>query len=203
MSSPLDPLNSRLTEQDIRDRILRHPVEKIVLPENLRWRRAAVLIPMIWQDDGWHLLFIRRTEQVAEHKGQVAFPGGAVDPEDETPEDTALREAYEEVGLQPAHVRVLGRLSDYYTITNYLITPVVGVIPWPYPLQLSREEVSRAFTIPLAWLADPAHWEQRLYTRANGSQEWVIFYQLFNGENLWGVTGRITVNFLKILNQSA
>ena len=92
-----------------------------------------------------------------EHSGQVAFPGGRADPEDTDPEQTALREAYEEIGLRPSDVHLLGRLQDYLTITNYQVTPVVGVIPWPYDLHPAEEEVSRVFAIPLDWLAQAEH----------------------------------------------
>jgi 8-oxo-dGTP pyrophosphatase MutT (NUDIX family) len=164
-------------------------------------RCAAVLVPLARLNGDWHLVFIRRTELVEEHKGQVAFPGGACEPQDQSLEDTALREASEEIGLRAQDVRLLGRLEEYQTISRYLLTPIVGVIPWPYPVRLQPEEVSRAFTIPLAWLADRANWEERPYSRpGRPGSEMVIFYKPYDGETLWGVTGRITVNFLNTLH---
>lgn len=162
-------------------------------------RRAAVLIPMIDGKDGWELLYIRRTENVAEHKGQVAFPGGAVDAEDETIEATALRETHEEIGLFPEQVQILGRLPDFYTITDYLVTPVVGQVQTPFDIVISKDEVSRAFTIPLRWLADSSNWEERPWLRPNGRIARVIFFAPYDGEILWGATARITLNFLRIL----
>ena len=108
---------------------------------------AAVLMPLLRQDSAWHILLTRRRDDLPEHSGQVAFPGGRADEGDATPEDTALRESREEIGLQPQDVVLLGRLQNYLTITNYLVTPVVGIIPWPYPLKLEAQEVSRAFTM--------------------------------------------------------
>jgi len=112
-------------------------------------RLAAVLIPFLSGEAGWHILFTRRHSDLPEHSGQVAFPGGRADPEDLSLEQTALRESYEEIGLKPQDVRILGRLQDYLTITNYRVTPIVGVMPWPYELYPAEAEVSRVFTIPL------------------------------------------------------
>jgi 8-oxo-dGTP pyrophosphatase MutT (NUDIX family) len=163
-------------------------------------RPAAVLIPFLRQDNAWHLLYTRRTAHLAEHSGQVAFPGGRADPGDTDPEMTALREAREEIGLHPADVRILGRLHDFITITNYQVTPVIGLIRWPFRLHLEVEEVSRAFTVPLAWLADPANHEVRQrplpppYPPVS-----VIYFSPYDGELLWGVSARFTVTLTGIL----
>jgi 8-oxo-dGTP pyrophosphatase MutT (NUDIX family) len=164
-------------------------------------RPAAVLLPLLRAEGGWQLLFTRRTDGLAEHSGQVAFPGGSTDPEDASSEHTALREAQEEIGLEPADVRILGRLRQSITITRYLVTPVVGVIPWPYPLRLAHYEVGRAFTIPLDWLADPANREQRLRTLSPDLPPVpVIYYRPYDGEVLWGASARFTINLLEALN---
>ena len=163
-------------------------------------RPAAVLIPFLRMAGEWHLLFTRRTERVADHKGQVAFPGGSVDPGDLSAEYTALREAEEEIGLNPRDVTVLGRLHELPTVTQYCITPVIGVIPWPYPLRLAEIEVSRAFTIPLAWLADPLHHETRLRNLPGSAARLkVIYFQPYDGELLWGVSAQIMLNLLAAL----
>ena len=187
------------TEEHIQTRLMNHAFLSALPPENLRWRRAAVLVPLLKTASGWDVLFIVRTHTVAEHKGQVAFPGGTMDPEDISLADTALREAQEEVGLNPANVRILGSLPDFYTISNYLITPFVGVIDWPFKILPSLEEVSRVFTIPLVWLAAPIHYEERPYIRPESVYENVIFYQPYDGEILWGATARIMLTFLEIL----
>ena len=189
-----------LSEADIQQALDRPGAAGKPLPAREGLRPASVLLPLICDAvTGWNLLFIRRTEDVQDHKGQVAFPGGSQDPEDRDEVATALRETWEEVGVLPADVRVLGRMAKMPTITNYLITPVVGVIPWPYALRLSSEEVSRAFVIPLNWLADARHSEHRLYRRPNGKEEPVLFYELYDGELLWGVTAMITRVFLQLL----
>jgi 8-oxo-dGTP pyrophosphatase MutT (NUDIX family) len=147
---------------------------------------AAVLIPLIRLKNEWQLVFTRRTEVVEHHKGQVSFPGGGCDLGESTPEQTALREAEEEIGLKPGHVRLLGKLNEVLTITHYRVTPVVGVIPWPYDVKLEPAEVERVFSIPLLWLADPANWEERSVTPAGMPRSFkVIYYKLYEGEVLW------------------
>lgn len=190
----------QLTELIIKERLqkLEHPSYFETPFEEFKgpMRRAAVLIPLAWVEDEWHLLFTRRTDGVDHHKGQVSFPGGRTDPQDDSPEATALRETYEEIGVSTTDIRILGKLGEYLTVTNYLVTPVVGIIPWPYCFKVHTLEVERVFTIPLPWLSDAAH-RQEMVREDSGLG--VIFYLPYDGELLWGVTARITVNFLKAL----
>ena len=163
-------------------------------------RPAAVLVPLLKEAGEWHLLFTRRNANLAEHSGQVSFPGGQVEESDSSIEQTALREAREEIGLDPAEVRILGRMHDILTITNYSVTPVVGVIPWPYPIRIANDEVSRVFTIPLTWLADPDNHEvqQRELPPPHKPVE-VFYFHLYDGELLWGLSARLTLRLLEIL----
>jgi 8-oxo-dGTP pyrophosphatase MutT (NUDIX family) len=161
---------------------------------------AAVLIPLITLNDEWHLVFTRRTEAVEHHKGQVSFPGGGCDVGESTPEQTALREAAEEIGLKSADVRLLGKLNEVLTITHYRVTPVVGVLPWPYEIRPEPAEVERVFTIPLNWLSDPGNWEVRSITPAGAPRLFqVVYYHSYDGEILWGATARMTHNLLSVL----
>jgi 8-oxo-dGTP pyrophosphatase MutT (NUDIX family) len=163
-------------------------------------QNAAVLVPILIISQEWNVLFTRRTSSLPEHSGQVAFPGGRADPEDGTPEDTALREAEEEINLKPSHVKILGRLRELRTISNYCVQPVVGRIPWPYEFILAKEEVSRVFTIPLEWLADPKNHEiQYRELPKPHSPVPVIYFNRFDSELLWGVSAEITLNFLESL----
>ncbi|HEY3473913.1 MAG TPA: CoA pyrophosphatase [Anaerolineales bacterium] len=157
---------------------------------------AAVLIPLVWYDDEWHLLFTRRTDTVESHKGQVSFPGGACDEGETTPEQTALREAEEEIGILPNEVRLLGRLSNLITITYFRVTPVIGVVKWPAVFRVGAHEVARIFTMPLAWLANPTN---RWQFEIPGTDRSLIAYHPYDGELLWGATARMTVDFLKVL----
>jgi 8-oxo-dGTP pyrophosphatase MutT (NUDIX family) len=163
-------------------------------------RTAAVLIPLVWWKDEWQLVFTRRTEKVEHHKGQVSFPGGGSNYNETTPEQTALREAEEEIGVKPADVRLLGRLDEVLTITHFRVTPVVGVMPWPYPLRMEKAEVERVFIIPLAWLQKRDNWEEQPFTPSGSRRPFlVITYVPYDGEVLWGASARITHNFLTVL----
>ncbi len=174
------------TDTGVRPELIRHPL-----------KCAAVLVPLVRLDGGWHLLFTRRTEIVESHKGQVSFPGGACDDGETAPEETALREADEEIGLHPADVRVLGRLNDVVTISSYRVTPVVGVVTdWPYVFRVSGVEVGRVFTMPLDWLSDRRN---RLEFERPDTGVKLIAYHPFDGELLWGATAQMVVNFLEVL----
>jgi 8-oxo-dGTP pyrophosphatase MutT (NUDIX family) len=163
-------------------------------------RPAAVLIPLLRQEDAWHLLFTRRTATLAEHSDQVAFPGGRSDPDDTSPEETALREAYEEIRLKPEDVRIIGRLKELRTISNYCVTPVVGRIPWPYSFRLALKEVSRVFTIPLAWLAERENHEIRLRELPHPYPPVpVVYFRLYHDELLWGISAQLTLDLLSAL----
>ena len=161
---------------------------------------AAVLIPLVHWKEEWQLVFTRRTETVEHHKGQVSFPGGGCEADEPAPEMTALREAWEEIGLMPEDVRLLGRMNDVITITRYRVTPVVGVIPWPFQVRLEPSEVGRIFTVPLLWLAKRANWDEQPITVEGILRPFpVIRYHPYDQEVLWGVSARITQNFLAVL----
>ena len=169
---------------------------EVDLTDETRVKCAAVLIPLIWHDDEWHLLYTRRTDKVESHKGQVSFPGGACDEGETTPEETALREAEEEVGIDPKDVKVLGRLANLITITYFRVTPVVGVVKWPTVFRVGEHEVARVFTIPLGWLANLTN---RWQFERQGGKRGLIAYHPYDGELLWGATARMTVDFLNVL----
>lgn len=177
-------------------------------------RLAAVLIPLLRTPiEGtsiptWHVLLTKRSPTLAEHSGQVAFPGGQSDPVDATPEETALREAHEEIGLNPRDIRILGKLDSLVTITNYQITPVIGVIRWPATLQLSGDEVERVFTVPLKWLSEPENHEIRyrtlpppISTFYGTESHPVIYFRKYQDDVLWGASADIMMRFLKIIQK--
>ena len=161
-----------------------------------KYRRAAVLIPLAAFRGEWLLLYTRRTDTLDTHKGQVSFPGGQKDEGDKTLEETALREAQEEMGIRPSDVHILGRVNDVATVTGFRVTPVVGVIPFPYAFRISTAEVARVFTIPLRWLANRNHYWEFLHPEA---QYRLVAYQPYDGELLWGATARMTLEFLRTI----
>ena len=104
---------------------------------------AAVLIPLYMKEGECHLLFTKRTEHLNHHRGEISFPGGVCHPADTGRRQTALRETWEEVGILPEDVEILGELDDFYSIHNYLVTPYVGVFPADYPLTINHGEIER------------------------------------------------------------
>ena len=159
---------------------------------------AAVLLPL-YEEEGHHnLLFIQRSNRVHDHKGQISFPGGAWEDEDETMQATALREAFEEVGLAEGDVEVLGALDEIVTIgSNYLISPFVGVFPWPYNLRIDRWESDEAFGVPLAALLDPTCLREGRDV-LDGRPIASYFYH-YQDRVIWGATARILHQFLDIV----
>jgi 8-oxo-dGTP pyrophosphatase MutT (NUDIX family) len=163
-------------------------------------RRASVLVPIVMRPDALTVLFTRRTEHLKTHSGQIAFPGGGAEPGDASPEATALRETHEEIGLDPARVELLGRLSDYHTRTDYRVTPVVGVVAPPFELRLDAREVDEAFEVPLAFLLDPAN-HQRRQREFQGRT--VAFYAIpYRDHYIWGATAGMLVNLYRHLAQT-
>lgn len=164
---------------------------------------AAVLMPLFRHQDGWRLLFIRRADSASDrHAGQVAFPGGRLESADGGPVVAALREAREEIGLDPSEVCVLGSLGAYRTVTNFVVTPVVGIIPWPLALTPAITEVSRIFSIPLSWLGRAD--SHRLCARTLGPAGTpipVVYFEPYDGEILWGVSARITLGLIEALGE--
>lgn len=161
-------------------------------------RRAAVLVPLYQEGDGFHILLTRRTEHLKVHQGQIAFPGGTWHPGDANHIATALREAHEEVGILPEDVEVLGELDDTSTATsNFLITPVVGVIPPAYPYQLQAGETAAVLSLSLEILRDPDAFQEEIWDR--DGQSFHVFVRREGSNIIWGATARILLHFGEIL----
>jgi len=164
---------------------------------------AAVLIPLLLDQEDWKILFIKRTHhQDDRHSGQVAFPGGRADSGDPALQYTALREAEEEIGLNPDDVEILGQSCPITTVTDYEVTPFAGVLPWPYPLKLSKVEVEKTILIPINWLIDPQNHQIKFWKPDPSAAEGipVIFFKEYLGDILWGVTAQILLDFLELIN---
>jgi 8-oxo-dGTP pyrophosphatase MutT (NUDIX family) len=161
---------------------------------------AAVLMPIVDRPSGLSVIFTKRTSHLKAHSGQVSFPGGRAEPEDPTPEFTALREAQEEIGLAMERVEVLARLPDYLTRTGFRVTPVVGLLIPPVDLTPDPREVEDVFEVPLAFLLDPKNHQRR--TRQFQGRT-VGYYELsYENRVIWGATAGMLINLYRQLVDS-
>lgn len=153
---------------------------------------AAVLVPLVDHPDLTTVLLTRRTEQLSRHAGQVSFPGGRVDATDADPVATALRETYEETGLEARQIEIIGQLEDYQTATDFLVTPVVGVITPPLTVNPNPAEVAEIFEVPLSFILDSNNHERhsRIF-RGQQRHYYVLPYQDYY---IWGATAAMLVN---------
>ncbi len=149
--------------------------------------QAAVLVPLIFLDGEWQLLFQHRTSMVATHKDEVSFPGGACEPQDLNPEFTALREAYEELGLPIENVHIIGRLPVMKMFPFFEVTPIVAWLDYQDDFSINGDEVSRIFLVPLSWLGDASNWYNQPIQH-NGVEVPVLHYKPYDGEVIWGST---------------
>jgi len=162
---------------------------------------AAVLVPVTDRGEP-HLLFTKKTSSVPHHKGQFSFPGGIVDLRDGSRVETALREAWEEIHLPAEAVEVLGLLDDTETrATNFIITPVVGIVRGPVVFRPDGREIERVLEVPLATLRDPAIFRTEIWER-NGEPHPVLFYHVSAADVIWGATARILSQFLELLDEA-
>lgn len=184
---PYDPLSNPRGD---------HSVDAVYVPETLKPREAAVLVPVLPRPEPT-LLFTQRTAHLRAHSGQIAFPGGKIDAGDPTPLDAALREAHEEIGLDPGQVRPLGYLDPYLSGTGYFILPTVGLVEPDFRPIPNPDEVASTFEVPLSFLMDPGRHE--LHAR-----EWKgrtrRYYAIPYGDRyIWGVTAGIVRNLYERL----
>ena len=160
--------------------------------------RAGVLVPLFIKNGELNVVLTQRTEDVEHHKGQISFPGGTMDKVDSTIVDTALREAWEEVGLPRTSVEILGLLSDFCTPSGFCITPVVGFLSPDPSYVLNKTEVSEIFDVPLSFFLDPRN--ERKEKRIRFDKMMNVYFYNYGTYEIWGATAEILRNFLQALN---
>ena len=158
---------------------------------------AAVLLALYHMDGGFHVVLQKRSQKVEHHKGEISFPGGMVDPTDESLLHTALREAREEMGIAPDDVDVLGRLDDTPTITGFMISAYVGVLPSPYRFAPANDEVAETLFVPVARLLDPRARRSEARLVGNSIRTMPVFAH--RGHVIFGATARILDQFLRVV----
>ncbi len=184
IASHLDPFDAHAPEREPRSDFDLNPTLNLGQP--IAVRPAAVLVPLVERKEGLSVLLTRRSDTLRSHTGQVAFPGGRLDP-GETVWEAALREAHEEVGLHPSHVSLAGLSTPYRTGTGFLVTPVVGFVPPDLPLVPNPDEVAEVFETPFGFLMDPANYEERYYDMPDGQRR--NFYAMsWENQLIWGAT---------------
>ena len=168
------------------------------IPEGARATDAAVLVPIVRRPDALQVLLTQRTSHLSDHAGQISFPGGRVEAEDGSREETALRETEEEIGLERGRITVLGRLPVYEIPSGFRITPVVAWVEPPFELALDAFEVESAFEAPLAHFIDPDRYQRREYRFRGRHRHYMAIP--FEGRYIWGATAGMLYSLARMVS---
>jgi 8-oxo-dGTP pyrophosphatase MutT (NUDIX family) len=162
-------------------------------------KRAAVLVPIVQRPAGLTMLLTQRTDHLANHAGQVSFPGGRAEELDSSPIETALRESEEEIGLHRRHVEIVGVLPDYVTGTGYRVTPVVALVAPPFELAADPNEVAEIFEVPLSFLMDGANHQRLSIDLPEGAGRRSFYAMPYERYFIWGATAGMLRNLFHFL----
>ena len=199
-----------LTPQHIRQVLSHDNVWTVALPLDSDTRypgregapvMAAVLIALVMREEGVHVVLTERASHLHDHAGQISFPGGRIETTDASPQDAATREAYEETGLPPSHVEVLGTMPPYLTATGFSISPVVSLVKPDFEFVADAFEVAEIFEVPLAFLMDPSNHREHQVDLPDGrsrhyySMTWERFF-------IWGATAGMLRNLYHLLRHA-
>ncbi len=169
-----------------------HDADKALVP-------ASVLVPLVVRANEIQLLLTQRTAHLNDHAGQISFPGGRVDPEDEDSIATALRETEEEIGLHRRHVEVIGTLPEYVTGTGFRVTPVVALVHPPFELTADEFEVAEIFEVPMSFLMDGANHQRRSAVLPSRPVRRSFYAMPFGDYFIWGATAAMLRNLYHFL----
>ena len=194
----MESQNEPLDREEIRRRlgtVCRPPEEYGPVPAP--WRPAAVLIGLLDGPGGPSIILTQRTEDLEHHPGQISFPGGKIELGDARPEDAALREAFEEIGLPPGKVELLGCLPPHDTVSNFRVYPFVGWIEPPVVYRMDQREVAAVFEVPLAFVLDPEN--HRFDSLVVGGVKHTFYVIEYEERRIWGATAGMLVAFARVL----
>jgi 8-oxo-dGTP pyrophosphatase MutT (NUDIX family) len=162
---------------------------------------AAVLVPLVDRPEGLTVLLTQRAAQMANHAAQISFPGGRLEDTDADVASAALREAREEIGLDPAHVRVFGYLPDHLVISGFRVTPVLSLVTPPFELSLNAAEVADVFEVPVAHVFDRANHKARM--RRIGDEDMLLYDIPWGGQSIWGATAGMLLTLVRMVHDEA
>jgi len=189
--------NQKDLPQTIKEILGARPPRRIPDEKGL-YKHAGVLVPIYRQGEDYRILFTKRTHMLEHHKGQISFPGGSVDKEDNSIKDTVLREAREEIGLLKEDVELLGRIDDTLTVvSDFIVHPFVGLIPYPYDFIINTDEVARLIQVPLK-VFHPENTSKGTSFEFEGEAYKTPTYE-YKGDVIWGATARIMETFIDII----
>jgi len=162
---------------------------------------AAVLVALVDHPSGLTVLLTERASQLANHAAQISFPGGRLEPSDPDVASAALREAHEEIGLDPACVRIIGYLPDHLVISGFRVTPVLSLVTPPFSVTPNPEEVADVFEVPLSHIFDKANHKARL--RRVGDEDMLLHDIPWQGHSIWGATAGMLLTLVRMVQEEA
>ncbi len=161
--------------------------------------RASVIVPLFEKEESLHILLTKRTDGMKAHPGEISFPGGMYEEADADTMSTALRECSEEIGVKKSDVEIVGRLDDLATLTGFVITPYVGIIPYPYRFEINQKEVAYLIYLPFEHLKNSELVQEHIEYRGRPETIDCLYY---NGERIWGATCRMLLKLKKIVHEN-
>lgn len=168
------------------------------IPDNLKLKPAAILLPLIIRENNLHVLLTQRSKNLSQHRGQICFPGGKLEKTDKNHAATALRETHEETGIPPEDITIIGNLQPFITRTGFEIFPYIGTLLPPKKLKPEINEVDKIFEAPLDFFLNPAN--RQIKNMSFGNQEREFYFFQYKNYHIWGATAGIMVNFLNLIN---
>ena len=178
----------------IREKFKKHQPREVGCSAEIR---ASVMVPLFQKEDGLHIVLTKRTDEMRAHPGEISFPGGMYEERDADTMKTALRECCEEIGVRASDVEIIGRMDDERTLTGFVITPYVGIIPYPYAFKISQKEVAYLVHLPFEFLRSCDLVREQ--TEYKGRVE-TIDALYYNGERIWGATCRMLLKLKRIVH---